>query len=320
MKLTVIVPVYKVEQYIRQCVESIFMQNIPDDDFELLLIDDGNTDNSFGVIKDLTDSHRNVIIIRQENQGLSAARNTGLEKASGDYVLFLDSDDLLVPGSLKPLLRDACQTSCDMAIAGFVKLTDEEIEQEKQVSQAEYKSTKTTGEQIYLKLYTPRECYVWHTLYKREFLQKNNLRFIPGIYFEDVPFTNECYLKAGDCLYTDFVFYVYRQRPGSICSAISKRKVMDFNKVLAHLWQMWLSCDRGKAVKAQLMNTIHTTFSIEMWYVSHVKELYPHRFEIVDDLKQRIPDLHFTGTMKQCVTSFLYRHFPSTYFWLSSHH
>ena len=320
MKLSIIVPVYNVERYIRPCIESILQQAIPEADYEVLLIDDGTRDNSLGVISDLTDSHSNMTVVHQENQGLSAARKTGLDRARGDYVLFLDSDDLLVPGRLKPLLDDACRQGCDMAVAGFMKQDDDEIAQGKDVHAAPYKSTACTAEQIFLEHFTPRECYVWRTMYRKEFLDDNDMRFIPGMYFEDVPFTTECYLKAGKCLYTDHIFYIYRQRHGSICSAISKQKVMDFNKVLEHLWPMWRHSDRSQAVRAQLMNTIHTTFSIEMWYISHVKELQPHGKEIIADLKRRVPDLHFTGGMKKRVLSWFFRMMPNTYVRLRSRH
>ena len=318
-KLSIIVPVYQVEQYFRQCVESIYMQDLSDEDFELILVNDGSRDNSFARIADIIGSHSNVVVVKQVNQGLSAARNTGLSHASGDYVLFLDSDDLLVPGSLAPLWRDASKGQYDMVVAGFVKQTDEEIARGEAVPSSPYHSEEGTGEEFFLSVFEPRECYVWRTIYLRSFLNTQNIRFVPGLYFEDVPFTVECYLKAGRCLHTTHTFYIYRQRPGSICSAISKRKVMDFNRVLEMLWKRWKTIDRSEAVMAQLMETMRITFNIEMWYLAHVKELYPYRQEVTADLKRRVPDLHFTGGFNPWLSTVLFRLSPSLYLWLDSY-
>ena len=85
MRLSLIIPVYNVEQYIRPCIESIFKQGLNDDDFEVVLVNDGTLDNSFEQIKDIIESHQNIQVVEQENQGLSVARNTGMKYASGDY-------------------------------------------------------------------------------------------------------------------------------------------------------------------------------------------------------------------------------------------
>lgn len=326
MKLSVIVPVYQVEQYIRACVESIFQQGVADADLEVLLVDDGTKDDSFGRIADLIDGHANVTVVRQSNRGLSAARNTGLAKATGDYVLFLDSDDLLVPYSLPSLLCEAGRQRPDMLIAGFVKLDNDDIlgrETARSMRVAAPATfTPTTGKDFFLGPFNPRECYVWRTLYRKAFLDDNGLRFIEGVYFEDVPFTTQCYLKAGRCLHTSQVLYVYRQRSGSICSTISVPKMKDMNKVIASLWKMYLeeaaSQAADKAVKSQLMNTIFVTFCIEVWFVTHDKQLTARHREIVSHLKRLVPGLYFTGGIKEKLVSCLFRLMPNTYLWLRS--
>ena len=119
-RLSIIIPVYNVEQYIRTCLESVYRQTLDDRTFEVILVNDGTRDNSFGVIADIVAEHSNIVVAEQENQGLSAARNTGMTRATGDYVLFLDSDDLLVDDSLAALLDDAAGEQADLLIAGFV--------------------------------------------------------------------------------------------------------------------------------------------------------------------------------------------------------
>ena len=114
IQLSVIVPVYNVEKYILKCIESIFCQGIDDNTFELIIVNDGTKDNSMELISDIINRHANVIVINQENKGLSEARNSGLAKASGKYILFVDSDDFLIDNTFKPLLDVAISSSVDI--------------------------------------------------------------------------------------------------------------------------------------------------------------------------------------------------------------
>ena len=310
IKLSIIVPVYNVEEYIRPCVESIFKQGLDESTYEVILVNDGTKDNSFGAIEDIVNSHSNILIVEQKNQGLSAARNTGMTKASRDYILFLDSDDLLIENTLGNLTEELEKSSPDILYAGFVKMTNEEIDTRKMETQEECICRETTGRKSFLEDYNARECYAWRAFYKRTFLEDKQLRFIPGIYFEDVPFTTECYLKAGKCVRTDYTFYIYRQRPGSIVSAINKKKVMDFHHVIARLRELRMQ-NLTTAEDRQLMDAISKSFSIEMWYVSHTPELYADRKEILDDLKKRVPNLSFSGSLKNRIKSILFKYAPT---------
>ena len=312
-KLSIIVPVYNVEQYIRPCVDSIFRQGLDEEDFEVILVNDGTLDNSFGIIDDLISKHSNITIIEQDNQGLSAARNTGLSCAIGDYILFLDSDDLLIPHSLPSLLSLSANMP-DLIVGGFVKMDNERINSSNNTDFYTDKNVEEkSGEELFLKDFNPQQCYVWRTLYRREFLEINQLRFIPGIYFEDVPFTTECYLKADRCIKTSLLFYIYRQRPGSIVSSINTKKILDFNKVIARLWEIKSNFVLSKAQQAKLMDTIFTTFSISVWYISHSKSLIEKRKEIIYDLKQKVPNIEFTNGLKQRIVSLIFKIAPSFY-------
>ena len=309
-KISIIVPVYNVEQYIRPCVESIFRQGLDESTYEVILVNDGTKDNSFRVIDDIVQSHSNIIIVEQKNQGLSAARNTGMTKATGDYILFVDSDDLLIENTLGKLTEELSNSLPDILYAGFVKMTNEEIDTKTLKPQEDFSCRETTGRKSFLEDYDARQCYAWRAFYKKSFLEASQLRFIPGIYFEDVPFTTECYLKAGKCVRTDYTFYIYRQRPGSIVSAINKKKVMDFHHVIARLWELRKQ-NLTSAEARQLMDAISTTFSIEMWYVSHIPELYAEKEEIIADLKEKVPHLSFQGSLRQRLKSFLFKYAPT---------
>lgn len=124
LQLSVIVPVYNVEKYIRVCMESIFKQGLDEDTFEVIIVNDGTKDRSMEVIQDIIAQHKNITVINQENQGLSMARNNGIAIARGEYLLMPDSDDMLVENSVKPLLEKALETKADMVIADFLGVED----------------------------------------------------------------------------------------------------------------------------------------------------------------------------------------------------
>ena len=125
--LSIIVPIYNVEDYISDCLQSILRQGLNSDEFEVILVNDGTKDGSMERISTILSVNANFHVYEQSNQGLSAARNTGLNHAQGKYVLLLDSDDMLIDNSLNTLLQHAMTSMCDMVVANFVKLTSDAI-------------------------------------------------------------------------------------------------------------------------------------------------------------------------------------------------
>lgn len=318
MQLSIIIPIYNVEDYIRLCLESAYQQGLDENSFEVILVNDGTKDNSMGVINDIVSSHRNIIIKNQTNQGLSAARNTGLSVAKGEYILFLDSDDLLLPNSLSPLLNEAIKKDVDLVIADFTKKTNEEISNNSFSEENNYLVSVTSGKELFLNNLDPRQCYVWRTIYKKSFIDGNHISFIPGIYFEDVPFTVECYLKARKCLKTTKLFYIYRQRENSIVSSINLKKLKDLNEVIASLWKMKTDLRLPYDFDRKLMDTIFATFSIAIWYIIHDKELLKQRRLYIEDLNKRVPNLKFNNGIKQKIVNAFFRKNPSAYIYLRS--
>ena len=126
-KLSIIVPVYNVEKYIRPCIESIFKQGLDDADFEVIIVNDGTPDRSMEMIADIIQQHSNITVINQENQGVSIARNNGIQNARGNYILFIDSDDLLIDNTLPYLLDKAISSKADIIVADFAEKDDNGI-------------------------------------------------------------------------------------------------------------------------------------------------------------------------------------------------
>ena len=207
MDLSIIVPVYNVENYIRPCLESIFKQGLNDAVFEVIIVNDGSTDCSMEMIADIIKAHSNITVINQENQSLSVARNKGISVAKGEYILMPDSDDMLVENSLSPLLQKALETKVDLVVADFLGIEDEDIPHFSGVVQKEFSVQQKSGQQLFLEDLNPRHCYVWRTLYRREFFHENHISFIRGINLQDVPFTHRCYLNAHRCLKASWLLY-----------------------------------------------------------------------------------------------------------------
>jgi glycosyltransferase involved in cell wall biosynthesis len=199
MDLSIIVPVYNVEKYIRPCIESIFKQGLDDTDFEVIIVNDGTKDHSMEMIADIIDQHQIITVINQENQGLSVARNNGIAVAKGEYILMFDSDDLLVENSIKPILKKAMETKVDFVIANFLQMSTDEIVALENCHLHQYEELRIdekTGEQLFMENLDPHQPYVWRMLFRKEFIIQNQLKFYPGIYVQDKPFFYESYLKA----------------------------------------------------------------------------------------------------------------------------
>lgn len=314
VKLSIIAPVYNVEKYIRPCVESIFRQGLDDSDFELILVNDGTLDNSFGVISDIMDSHHNIIILEQKNSGPAIARNNGIKSAKGQYLLFVDSDDLLVDNTISKLLDIALGYSADLLVGDFLRLTDEQIAEGKyEVYQGDEIKVKT-GYELYLDDLNPHECYVWRILYRRDFLLERCLSFIRHRFcFEDIPFVQECYLNAKRCVTVNLTAYIYRVGNVSITYSMTISKLLDLNESFAKLWELQRLPGLPGAVRCKLQDNNFATFSFELWCLSHNKKLLKEWKYVVDDLNRKVPDLWFDNGLKQKMVSFMYRRWPEFY-------
>ena len=313
-QLSVIVPVYNVEKYIRPCLESIFRQGIDDDNFEVIIVNDGTEDRSMEVIQEIISQHDNITVINQENLSLSVARNNGIAQAKGEYILMPDSDDLLIEGSLSVLLEKALESKADLVVADYLEMTDEEIKRLPQISQKHLKVKEKTGEQLFLEDLNPRQCYVWRTLYKNTFIKENHLTFIPGVRYQDVAFTHECYLRAGKCLRVSRLLNVYRKGHASATYSFDKKRAHDLITVIAGTWKLRKIEGLSHEVKKKLEDNVFVTFSLLIYFMLYGMKDANQRLEVFQDLFDTIPDLNFSNGKKQRITWFLFKLSPRLYF------
>ena len=311
MDLSIIVPVYNVERYVRACVESIFRQGLDENRFEVIVVDDGSQDKSLEAIADIVRLHSNIYVIHQENLSLSVARNNGMAKARGEYILMPDSDDLLVERSLPVLLDKALETQADLVVADFVEMQHEETDSCKRVTQTRPVFTEKSGEQLFLEDLNPSHCYVWRVLYRRAFLEQNHISFIPGIRYQDVPFTHECYLKARKCVKASWVLNIYRKnRPGSNTTAFSEQNTRSLSVAIGATWRLRELPGLSARQLYKLEEDVFTSFSLLVYHTIYGIRKRSERNEVMDCLKAQAPGLNFTHSARQRCTTFLYRHTP----------
>ena len=219
MLLSVVIPIYHVEKYIAACLERAAQIG----DCEILLVDDCGSDASAQIAADFCARHENMRVIRrQKNGGLSAARNTGLAQAKGEYVYFLDSDDIPEPDALTALARAARAQKLDVAKARFV-FFDDETGRETPGPQIPATDVMPGGElfamQCRAELYEPM---VWQCVYRRAFLEENKLIMAEGLQCEDELFQAPCLLRAQRTAAFEMSILRYRQREGSIMGSFAK--------------------------------------------------------------------------------------------------
>ena len=315
MDLSIIVPIYNVEQYVRACIESIYQQGLDEDRFEVILVNDGTKDKSMEVIADIIQQHKNITVINQENQGLSMARNNGMAIARGEYLLMPDSDDLLIENSLSRLLDLALEEEVDLLVADFLEMDNEIITSSSSyVNQNRFEFKRKTGIQLFLEDLNPNQCYVWRTLYKRSFILENNLKFVPGIRYQDVPFTHEAYIKANNCIKTSWLLNIYRKnRPGASTHSFSFKKAKDFCVVIRETWKLRKTKGLPPMVVQKIKDDVYATFSTLFYHTLHTINNPLDQYEILKTLNQEVPDLFFTNGRKQKIETLLFKHMPSLY-------
>ena len=229
--ISVIVPVYNVEKYLEECVESVLAQTYTD--IEIILVDDGATDSSGQICDRYAEKDERVRVIHQENQGLSGARNTGLANAKGEYVYFLDSDDWILPEALGELYKRAGKEKADVVFFEALSFEDEKPEDVTEKGYSYEKDYKTgSGLTVLNELQKNKEYHsaVPLLFIKKSFLEENKMKFEEGILYEDMIFTYELFCKAERVAQLKEHLYMRRYRSNSIMTSRKTKK----NFISAH--------------------------------------------------------------------------------------
>ncbi len=253
-KISVIVPVYKVEKTLDACVKSILAQSYTD--LEIILVNDGSPDRCPEMCEKLAETDGRIKVIHRENGGLSAARNTGIDHATGDYITFVDSDDLVDPEMVSVLYGAIRKTDTDMSVCMF-----RVFQNESDIVKDEIKDDILTEDASELllsgKMYERSEA--WGKLYKKDVF--SSLRFKEGIYYEDTHIMPYVLQRVKTLAFTKAKLYYYRKSPelGTIMNAkFSKKKlaVLDIFKEHVSLYKKLGPCPAYAYAVKQLIGCI----------------------------------------------------------------
>ena len=247
MRFSIIVPIYQVEKYVSQCIESVLRQTFTD--FELILIDDGSTDGSAAVCKGYTAGDERVRLFSQPNSGLSAARNTGIRAAQGDYLIFLDSDDYwLTRYGLEEINARLSDNSVDAVFWKYCKAEENEN------SFSDAARDSFTAEVCEAPGQIPRfirsrqlGACAWDVAIARRLFENGALDFEPGVYSEDVEWITRLLKTIKRCVFTDMILNAYRIRGGSITKSLKEKNLIDLNSHYARISEYIQNADDDTA-------------------------------------------------------------------------
>lgn len=221
--VSIVVPVYNSEKYLARCVGSLRAQTC--DEIEMILVDDGSTDGSGEICEQAAAQDRRIVVIHQKNGGVSAARNAGIRQARGDYVMFVDADDELLPDAVEKLLETITQSRAQMVVGRHIHVRANGAER---VEDDRCKAGRMEGEDFLKAVLAdlPVGYFVWRILYQKEFI--SDLRFEEGcITGEDGIFIFRCAMKKPLVVITDDVVYRYYMNPDSVTHGGITRKKWD---------------------------------------------------------------------------------------------
>lgn len=232
--ISIIVPTYNVEKYIRTCIESILAQTYRN--VEVIIVNDGSKDQSLAVISDLICSHHNVKVINQKNQGLSVARNTGIDVATGKYITFVDADDKIKPDFVSSLYQIADRTGADI-VRGSFRDFNGNIPKD---WVPDFNVPTNCGTIVLDQFLSSNISFVvWSSIYRLDFINSNHIRFTPGILLEDGDFTTRAYMLAKLVATSPEPNYAYRIRQGSILTTNNAQKMsLSEEKVISQFISM----------------------------------------------------------------------------------
>ena len=276
MLFSIVVPIYKVEKYLRECVDSILCQSFSD--FEIILVDDGSPDGCPRICDEYAEKDPRVKVIHKTNGGLSDARNTGLDAATGDYVIFLDSDDYWDDKDALSKTREVLfETSADVVTWRFKKYSEDTktlIQVGSDIAEQDKDNFEVLLKSKNLTVSACTKCI------RRSMFEEHDLRFVKGVLSEDIEWCARLLCAAETIVPSNLDFYIYRQRSASITHEIGGKNVQDLKSHLLAMDKMKQEMldDRGEKLKRLLAeefcNFVVTLTAYKNWQqeVRWVKE------------------------------------------------
>ena len=307
--LSIIIPLYNCEKYIKQCLDTIFRQEMNESDFEVIVIDDGSKDSGYSLASEYAKRHQNILVIKQENQGVACARNNALEKATGDYVTFVDADDMLVSGSLSTLIKIAVENKADIVKAAHKEVPEDAVCEDFSSSHDNCSIQVMTGEEAIVNVTRMKEGYCWGYLISRKLITDNRLLFPPKVAFmEDWAFITQAILKSRTFVNADVLLYLYRRNSSSCMANVTTEKMLlgcQAIDIVANLTK-----DTSGDVRKKLSDNVCVNINIVLWFTIHYRSIFNRKKEIIKALLQLLQQMDRTYIPESLK---LFRLFPSMY-------
>lgn len=275
--ISVIVPIYNVEKYLVQCLETIIKQTYKN--LEIILVDDGATDNCPKICDDYAERDERIVVIHKKNGGLSSARNAGLDIAKGDYISFVDADDWLDNNMYSELIKPIVEYDAD-CVASAIYL---ECEGDVNTLRPNTNETSVNDGVDYVRNIldneSPVRFEVWSKLFKRCVV--GDTRFKEGQVFEDIYFNRLIYRRINKFAFVDKPLYYYRtSRPGNTNSFFSKKKLSYFSEFEDFISSL---IEDGLRVEARMVDLIIVDMAINFYYIAQTSD---NNSELIKELKK----------------------------------
>ena len=307
--LSIIIPLYNCEKYIKQCLDTIFRQEMNESEFEVIVIDDGSKDSGYSLASEYAKRHQNILVMKQENQGVACARNNALEKATGDYVTFVDADDMLVSGSLGKLIKIAVDNKADIVKAAHKEVPEDTVCKDFSSNHDNGSIHVMTGEEAIVNVTRMKEGYCWGYLISRKLITDNRLSFPPKVAFmEDWAFITQAILKSRTFVNADVLLYLYRRNSSSCMANVTTEKMLlgcQAIDIVANLTK-----DTSGDVRKKLSDNVCVNINIVLWFTIHYRSIFNRKKEIIKALLQLLQQVDRTYIPKSLK---LFRLFPSMY-------
>ena len=307
--LSIIIPLYNCEKYIKQCLDTIFRQEMNESEFEVIVIDDGSKDSGYSLASEYAKRHQNIFVVKQENQGVACARNNALEKATGDYVTFVDADDMLVSGSLGKLIKIAVENKADIVKAAHKEVPEDAVCEDFSSSHDNSSIQIMTGEEAIVNVTRMKEGYCWGYLIYRKLMTDNRLSFPPKVAFmEDWAFITQAILKSRTFVNADVLLYLYRRNSSSCMANVTTEKMLLGCKAIDIVAN--LAKDTSGDVRKKLSDNVCVNINIVLWFTIHYRSIFNRKKEIIKALLQLLQQVDRTYIPESLK---LFRLFPSMY-------
>lgn len=221
-KVTIIIPVYNVEKYLEECLKSVVLQSYKD--IEIIVINDGSTDCSREICEEYQNKYDNIILINKKNEGVSVARNTGISLSTGEYIVFIDADDVVHENYIECLVY-LLETEC--AEIAMCEYTTDILKDDINIK---YKKNIVEKNEVIINILSngKYDGYLWNKLFIKSIIIKNDIKFQEGItIWEDLLFVIEYLTNINYCVWLNRVLYYYRQRNNSAVANMDLKKTQD---------------------------------------------------------------------------------------------